>query len=97
MSEKKIVLLGYMGSGKTTIARLLSESVGIPFRPYAIQMSSNLVNWASVGFQTANATGSFTFEQSSAGPQPAAFFRDLPCLPWLLLCRQELGGELQSR
>ncbi|MGX7666811.1 shikimate kinase [Flavobacterium pedocola] len=28
---QKIVLVGYMGSGKTTIGQLLSESMGIPF------------------------------------------------------------------
>ena len=28
---KKIVLLGYMGCGKSTIAKLLSEKVGIPY------------------------------------------------------------------
>lgn len=28
---KKIVLVGYMGSGKTTVGKLLSEKTGIPF------------------------------------------------------------------
>lgn len=28
---KKIILVGYMGSGKTTIGKLLSETLGIPF------------------------------------------------------------------
>lgn len=28
---KKIILLGYMGSGKSTIAKILSEKTGIPF------------------------------------------------------------------
>src|SRR5436190_1389040 len=31
MGVAKIVLLGYMGSGKSTIARLLSESLGISY------------------------------------------------------------------
>ena len=28
---KKIILLGYMGSGKSTIAQLLSEIIGVPY------------------------------------------------------------------
>ena len=32
MKYQKIVLLGYMGSGKSLIGKLLSESLGIPFR-----------------------------------------------------------------
>ncbi|CAM3658570.1 shikimate kinase [Flavobacterium saliperosum S13] len=28
---KKIVLLGYMGSGKTTVGKIMSEKTGIPF------------------------------------------------------------------
>ncbi|MGA0431727.1 MAG: shikimate kinase [Flavobacteriaceae bacterium] len=32
MKYQKIVLLGYMGSGKSLIGKLLSKSLGIPFR-----------------------------------------------------------------
>lgn len=28
---KKIILIGYMGSGKTTIGKLLSDNMGVPF------------------------------------------------------------------
>lgn len=32
MGVKKIVLVGYMGSGKSRIGKLLSENVGLPFQ-----------------------------------------------------------------
>jgi len=48
---------------------------------YAIQTSSNLVDWVTVAFRTADANGGFTFEQSSATPQPATFFRAMAHIP----------------
>jgi len=38
---KKIVLLGYMGSGKSTIAQLLSEVIGIPHLDLDQMIESN--------------------------------------------------------
>jgi shikimate kinase len=41
---KKIILLGYMGSGKSTIAQLLSEVIGIPYLDldHIIESKTNL-------------------------------------------------------
>ena len=44
MKYQKIVLLGYMGSGKSLIGKLLSQSLGIPFRDLdeLIELEANM-------------------------------------------------------
>jgi len=66
---------GIVSMSKRDDSTVLVQFVGIPSRMYAIQTSSNLVDWISVAFRTADANGRFTFEQSVATPQPATFFR----------------------
>jgi hypothetical protein len=66
---------GIVSMSKRDDSTVLVQFVGIPSRMYAIQTSSNLVDWTSVAFRTADANGRFTFEQSVATPQPATFFR----------------------
>lgn len=39
---KKIILLGYMGSGKSTISKLLAERLGLPFLDLDLLIEENL-------------------------------------------------------
>ena len=55
--------------------------VAMPSRSYYVETSSNLVDWTSVALRTADANGTFVFEQNLAEQPLALFFRAITVQP----------------
>jgi hypothetical protein len=51
------------------------EILGAPNRTYAIQASTNLKNWVTIGLCTTDAMGNAEFTDPSAGEYPARLYR----------------------
>ena len=53
----------------------VNVTAGTPNASYVVQATTNLVSWTAISTNTADATGAFTYTDTSAGQFPKRFYR----------------------